>query len=159
MTPRDRLSVARTGRRCRRFRPGRAWIALAAALLTPACATLSASCDGMVGLANLECRSASGDKQAQLALGIAFEEGQGVPRDPRRAAKLYRAAARYTSGTTYVYSPPVGKAPAQVLPVSIGPDVPGLPEAMLRLARLYEQGLGVKRDEKKAALWRERAMR
>lgn len=131
--------------------------ALAACLLASACATVSAGCADTVGLAGLQCRAGLGDKPAQLALGIAYEEGNGVPRDPRRAAKLYRAAALPTSGTIYVYSPPVGKSPGQVLPLRSGPDRAGLPEAMLRLARLFELGLGVERNLEKAASWRDRA--
>lgn len=133
-----------------------AGILVAAALLS-ACANIPADCGDAAGLADLHCRAALGEKSAQLKLGIAYEEGAGVPMDVRRAAKLYRAAASPTSGTIYVYSPPVGKSPGQVLPLRSGPDQPGLPEAMRRLARLYEQGLGVKKDPARAARLKDQA--
>src|SRR5690349_18970327 len=52
-------------------------------------------------------RAQAGDKQAQLDLGIAFEEGRGVPRDLGKARRLYRLAAADSGGRTWVYSPPV----------------------------------------------------
>ncbi|QHL90508.1 hypothetical protein GVO57_06215 [Sphingomonas changnyeongensis] len=107
----------------------------------------------------LQCRAEQGEKAAQLALGVAYETGVGVAQDHRRAAQLYRQAATPVSGIVYVYSPAVGRAPAQVMPVHAGPEHPGLREAMLRLARLYELGLGVRRNPAKAAAWRARAAR
>lgn len=131
----------------------------AAALAVGGCVTVPVGCDQADLVPRLQCRADLGEKSAQLALAIVYEEGVEVPRDYARAARLYRAAASPTSGTIYVYSPAVGKSPAQVLPLRSGPDQAGLPEAMIRLARLYDQGLGVRRDPAKAAEWRERANR
>jgi hypothetical protein len=76
----------------------------------------------------------SGDKQAQLALGIRYEAGDGVPTDPKRARKLYRAAAATTGGTIYVYVPATRKGgKGYVSPVNMGPRVAGLAEARERL--------------------------
>lgn len=62
------------------------------------------------------------------------------------------------SGTTYVYSPGVGKSPGRVLPLRVGPDRAGLPEAKRRLAELYLTGRGLEQDHDKAvALLREAA--
>lgn len=134
---------------------------LAAMLLAlPGCvAALRASCPMGDDLAAIRCRADDGDKAAQLALGIAYETGTGVPQDHRRAAQLYRRAATPVSGMVYIYSPAVGRAPAQVMPVHVGSDQPGLAEAMRRLARLHDVGLGVRRDPAKAAMWRARAAR
>jgi TPR repeat protein len=129
----------------------------AVALAVAGCMTGGSGCGDVAGIERLQCLSRSGDKHAQLALGRAYEDGDGVAQDYRRAAKLYRAAAAPVSGTIYVYSPPVGRSPAQVLPLRSGPDQPGLAEAASRLARLYELGLGVKRDPDEAAEWRRRA--
>lgn len=80
-------------------------------------------------------RAQGGDKQAQLALGIRYEEGDGVAPDQRQAMRLYRQAARDSGGTLWVYAPSPGNgAPARVIPVDRGPRQSGLAEAKLRLA-------------------------
>lgn len=98
------------------------------------------------GLDALTCQAGRGDKSAQLQLGIAYETGEGVPLDPARAARFYRVAAAPVAGTTFIYSPPVGNAPGQVIPIRTGIDQPGLAEAQYRLAQLYRDGRGVRKD-------------
>ena len=138
-----------------RFRAAPLWTSL---LALAGCMTVTPTdCGTGRDVASLQCRAEQGNKGAQLELGIAYETGAGVAPDLALAARFYKQAATPTSGTTYVYSPGVGQAPAQVLPIRTGPDQPGLNEAMLRLARLYELGLGVRRDPAKAARWRARA--
>ena len=86
------------------------------------------------GLQSLAQRALEGDKHAQLELGIRFEEGRGVPCDPARAMKLYRAAASDSGGTMWVYSPPVQKGAAgQVLQIWTGLPQMGLENARERL--------------------------
>lgn len=81
-------------------------------------------------------RAMAGDKQAQLDLGIRFEEGKGVPQDTARAVKLYQQAASDSGGTIWVYAPsPGGGAPARVLPMGKGPRQAGLDEAKARLQK------------------------
>lgn len=87
-------------------------------------------------LQSLAMHAQAGDKQAQLELGIIYEEGRGVGRNINRAKALYRQAAKTSGGVTYVYSPPVGQARGQVIPVQTGVRAPGLAEAGARLARL-----------------------
>lgn len=111
------------------------------------------------GVAALECSAAQGSKQAQLVLGKAYETGEGVPQDYGRAAALYRAAAQFTSGTTYVYSPPVGQSSGRVIPIRTGLDQGGLAEAKHRLGLLYARGLGVEKDAEKARELMESALR
>jgi hypothetical protein len=90
----------------------------------------------------LQCNAARGAKFAQLALGIRYEEGIGVPLDLKKAARLYRQAATATPNTTYVYSPPVGTEKAgRVIPINLGPAEPGLPEAARRLALIKMKAL------------------
>jgi len=85
-------------------------------------------------LQNLAARAHAGDKQAQLDLGILFEEGRGVPRDRRKAIRLYEQAAADSGGTTWVYSPPVGKeASGRAVPIRGQPKSAGLVEARHRL--------------------------
>lgn len=97
------------------------------------------------------------DKFAQLALGKAYEAGDGVPIDYRKAASLYRSAAFPTSGTTYVYSPPVGRSRGRVIPIRTGVAQQGLAEAKFRLGRLYELGLGVGQNAEKGRQLKEQA--
>jgi hypothetical protein len=91
-------------------------------------------------LQELASRAQAGDKHAQLELGIAFEEGRGVPRELKTAEKLYRLAARDSGGTMWVYSPPVGNgASGRVIPLRRGPRQAGLTEAQARLEALDGQ--------------------
>jgi hypothetical protein len=91
------------------------------------------------GLQALALRAQSGDKQAQLDLGVAYEEGRGVGVDLKRAEKLYRMAATTTGGTIYVYQPPVKPgAVGMMVQMDIGPVVHGLEAAQ---ARLYDSKL------------------
>ncbi len=60
-------------------------------------------------LQNLAQIARSGDKQAQLELGIRFEEGVGVAVDLKRAERFYRMAASNSAKMAYVYSPPTSK--------------------------------------------------
>ena len=79
----------------------------------------------------------SGDKRAQLELGIRYEEGRGVAPDPKRAAQLYRRAAMQTGGVRLAYVPAASKnGRGATVPISAGRLVPGLPEAAARLAQL-----------------------
>jgi hypothetical protein len=98
----------------------------------------------------LTCQAGRGDKFAQLRLGITYEAGDGVPPDFARAAKWYRAAAAPVSATTFIYAPPVGQAPGQVIPIRTSVDRPGLAEAQYRLAQMYRDGRGVRKDPARA---------
>lgn len=85
-------------------------------------------------------RAQAGDKQAQLDLGIRFEEGDGVPQDWGRAVKLYRQAASDSGGTMWVYMPSPGNgAKGLVQPVDRGPQQAGLDEAKFRLSALDQR--------------------
>lgn len=111
-------------------------------------AMLAAGCASTLGWSSLKLDVASmpaelrplaekaqaGDKQAQLALGVAYEEGRGVPEDRERARMLYRMAAQDEPGTQWVYAPsPGGGAPAMVMPIKSGVPQMGLKEAGRRL--------------------------
>lgn len=129
---------------------------LGLALVLTGCAHQSTACAG-VGGGSMACRAAEGDQLAQLRLGMAYELGIGVPRDEVAAARLYHQAARlyhqaaaFVSGTTYVYSPPVGRSAGRVIPIRTGVDRAGLPQAKSRLAELYLTGRGVPLNRAKA---------
>lgn len=90
-------------------------------------------------LRSLAIRAQAGDKQAQLELGIRYEEGRGVRTDLRRARRLYAVAARDSGGSLLVYTPPVGQAPGGLTRLEQGPRVGGLEAAKRRLSKLDAQ--------------------
>ena len=73
-------------------------------------------------------RAEAGDPQAQLGLGVLYDVGQGVGRDPAAAYSWYRRAA----------------------------DA-GLAEAQFNVAVMHDTGEGIPRDAAEAALWYARA--
>jgi TPR repeat protein len=88
-------------------------------------------------LQGLAMRAQAGDKQAQLDLGIAYEEGRGVSVDLGKARKLYRLASADTGGTAWVYVPGTRTGETgRVTPVSLGARQRGLREAKVRLEKL-----------------------
>ena len=116
---------------------------LVAGLLLTACTNNSymgiplAEGTGGPALRALAQRAAAGDKQAQLDLGIRYEEGRGVIRNVTRAKRLYRLAAADSGGTLWVYTPSVGNGNrGRVLPIDRGAKVDGLKEARARLEAL-----------------------
>ena len=120
----------------------RALGAAAALLLTPlalgGCAARIPLAAGAIDaeIQELALRAEEGDKQAQLELGIRFEEGRGLPVDLRRAERLYRRAARDSGGTVWAYAPSVAGTPGHAFPVRSEPRQPGLEEARIRLQRV-----------------------
>jgi TPR repeat protein len=88
-------------------------------------------------LQGLAMRAQAGDKQAQLDLGIAYEEGRGVSVDLLKARNLYRLASADTGGTTWVYVLGTRKSESgRVTPVDLGVRQSGLREAKVRLSSL-----------------------
>jgi hypothetical protein len=84
----------------------------------------------------LAVRASTGDKQAQLDLGIRFLNGQGMTADERRACNLFRLSASDSGGPLWIYTPsPGGGAPAQVLPVQTATHTAGLASARVWLER------------------------
>jgi TPR repeat protein len=105
----------------------------------------------------LECGAQRGDKQAQYELGLRLETGDGTPADPARAAKLYRQASSFTSGTQFIWVPGVNGKPGWVMPIRSGPDQSGLAGAQYRLGLMYLDGRGVPRDRGRAVALLRRA--
>jgi TPR repeat protein len=102
---------------------------------------------------DVSCWAATGNKAMMLELAKRLESGDGIAADPERAEDLYERAAAYVSGTTYIYSPGFGKVPGRVMPVRIGPDIPGLPEAKFRRALMHVEGRAVKANPRKGFKW------
>ena len=82
-------------------------------------------CAGIVSdIESLCIRAKQGDTEAQFLLGVAYVNGEGVPRSAGKAARWYRLAAEQ-----------------------------GLPEAQTELAIAYEIGLGVPQSYGEAMHW------
>jgi len=94
-------------------------------------------------LAQLECSASTGDRFAQLELGIRYEEGAGVARNLDRAERLYARAARTERRQRYVYSPPVGRERhGRLITLGTESGSPGLSEARDRLRALRSRRRG-----------------
>ena len=138
-------------------------VVIGLSMLAGCSATQQASCeqraDPMMSdhLASLAC---SDSQKAQYEVGLAYETGVGVAADPSAAAKWYRKAASYNSGTTSVFVAPDAEGREKfgtALEVKIGPTLYGHADAKYRLGRLYLEGRGVKQSRKKARHWFKRA--
>jgi localization factor PodJL len=100
-----------------------------------------------------------GHVESQFMLASLYEKGAGVPKDERRALELYRKAAQAgharamynlavllsTHDTAQDYS----EAAAWFTRAATA----GLADSQYNLAVLYERGLGVPQDERKAYFW------
>jgi TPR repeat protein len=87
-------------------------------------------------LQDLARRAQAGDKQAQLDLGITYEEGRGVGVDLKRAERLFRIAARPSHQRLIAVLPMANGAGPSVLAVPSSETVYGLEQAGVRLARI-----------------------
>ncbi|NQU59746.1 MAG: sel1 repeat family protein [Rhodospirillales bacterium] len=96
----------------------------------------------------------------QFALGLAFRDGLGIPRDPKKAAKLFELAAgkgikqaqleiafAYDKGLGVTPSP--GKATKWYYQAAAQGD----PFAQFKLARRLVAGTGVRKDEAASVKW------
>ena len=92
-------------------------------------------------------RASAGDKRAQLALGIRFETGEGVPVDLRRAERLYRLAAATTHLRDAYYPSVFIKTPGKLVRRYERPRY-GLPEAQARLDALRQRRRAAERAER-----------
>jgi TPR repeat protein len=98
---------------------------------------------------DVACWAARGDKPMLLELAKRLESGDGIARDVERAEDLYVSAAATKFGTIYIYTPGVGKSPGRTIPMRMGPDVPGLPEAAYRRALMHIEGRAAKPSPRK----------
>lgn len=117
----------------------------AAALALPGCATSSsyAGISLKPGAADPELQrlaqqARSGNLQARLDLGIRYEEGDGLPVDYRRAARLYLDAASPKGETLPVVLPATGASRSSVLPLETA-SRGGLHEAQARFVALMKK--------------------
>lgn len=87
-------------------------------------------------LAELAKAAQSGNKDAQLALGIRFEEGRGVERDFGKARELYRLASEDSGGQELVIRRGFFGSLDSYYPDDSEPARSGREEARRRLAAL-----------------------
>ena len=144
--------------------PAKPLIAIIGLSMLAGCtATQQASCEARTDptmsahVAGLACSDSQKD---QYEVGLAYETGTGVAADPVAAARWYRKAARYDSGTISVFAEPTGDERfGTPLDVRIGPLLEGNADAKYRLGLLYLDGRGVVQSRKKAKSWLRRAAR
>lgn len=104
-----------------------------------------------------------GDAAAQLALGLRYLMGNGVPADEWKAqewllksARQDNVAAQVTLATALAFESDRQDLPAAAMWFEKAAAA-GNVQAMSELVRLYETGSGVTRDVAKAAVWQNRA--
>lgn len=98
--------------------------------------------------------------EAQYALGLLSEEGEGVPLDPAEAARWYRAAAErgHPGAQTQLArlcleGRGVDRDPAEAARWLHSAAEQGVPAAQAGLGLLYAEGVGVPRDDARAVHW------
>jgi len=101
-----------------------------------------------------------GDVSAQLALGVIYENGQGVPQDSKEAAKWYRLAAEQGNanaqknlGVMYAYGRGVLQDYKEAIKWYRLAAEQGNANAQNNLGGMYATGQSVPQDYKEAVKW------
>lgn len=107
-----------------------------------------------------EPRAEAGEAQAQLGLGVLYDVGQGVPRDPavayhwyRRAAQAGLAEAQFNVAVMHDTGDAVPRDPGEAAVWYARAAAHGNRRARYNLAQLYESGQGVPRNSDQAQVW------
>ena len=105
-----------------------------------------------------------GDAKAQYNLGIAYNEGKGVPQDFGQAAVWFRKAAEQgipqaqnNLGFLYQQGQGVAQDSSQAAEWFRKAAEQGYAQAQRNLGRVYRDGQGVKQDRGLALLWLQKA--
>ncbi|KAA3628527.1 MAG: sel1 repeat family protein [Proteobacteria bacterium] len=105
-----------------------------------------------------------GYPRAQYGLGVLYDRGQGVTRDPLAAAEWYRRAAeenvweaQLNLGLLYIAGNGVSRDYALAAILFRKAADRGIADAQVNLGNLYRQGWGVERDSAEAVRWFRRA--
>jgi TPR repeat protein len=111
-------------------------------------------------LAELVARAESGDSKAQLQLGEAYAQGDGVAQDDVEAVRWFRKAAdtgdargEYSLGEMYLTGRGVTANLAEGLKWMRRAAEHGDARGQFNLAAMYAQGQGVPKDNNEAAKW------
>ncbi len=117
-------------------------------------------------IVDLRGRAEAGDGEAQYQLGLRYDTGQGVRRDPEEALRWYRSAgeqghtlAALNSGLLYDSGEGVSRDATTAAVWYRKAAEADNGRAAYNLGQLYENGEGVPRDSAQAAAWYERAQR
>lgn len=109
-------------------------------------------------LAILKPLAEQGDSQAQVTLGIMYDYGQGVDKDPQEAMKWYLKAAeqgvpvvQHDVGVKYFQGMGVPQSYEKAAYWWEQSANAGLPDSQFNLGLMYYRGLGVKKDYTRAA--------
>ena len=101
-----------------------------------------------------------GNAHAEHALGVMYDEGQGVPQDDAEAVKWYRLAAdqglaeaQYNLGNSYQLGQGVPQDDAEAVAWYRLSAEQGLAAAQHNLAGRYTRGQGVPQDYVQAHMW------
>ncbi len=105
-----------------------------------------------------------GHAPAQFGMGLSYENGRGVERDPAQAAIWYRKAAeqdladaQFNLGNLYLNALGVPKDPVEAVRWFRRAAEQNMPHAQVNLGYSYETGSGVAKDPVKAVTWYRRA--
>lgn len=105
-----------------------------------------------------------GNKEAQYDVGIMYEKGRGVDRNPRKAVHWLGEAARQGHATAMaelgiIYFEGNGVSPdyAKAFSLLSSASTQHIPSAEFYLGRIYEQGKGTRRNLNVALQWYRRA--
>ncbi len=109
-------------------------------------------------------RAQAGDPEAQYDLASRYAGGRGVPKNPRRAAKWYRAAAeadyaraQSSLGLAYYWGTGVQQNYAKAAEWLRRAGEQNMAGSQYMLGLMHESGKGVPKDLPQAALWHRRA--
>ena len=115
-------------------------------------------------LKNLEQSAAAGDAAAQLALGLRYEQGEGVPRDELKAtewflksAKQGNAQAQFYIGALFADGQGVPKDERKAIEWYEKSAQQGMVDAQFNLGVMHASGRGVPKNPWKAVEWYEKA--
>lgn len=108
-------------------------------------------------IADLRRRANAGEVSAQAQLGYRYDVGNGVAKDDREAAQLYRlaavqghASAQFNLGLMYANGRGVAKDEAEAVRLYRLATDQGYASAQFGLGFMYETGRGVTKDEAEA---------
>lgn len=105
-----------------------------------------------------------GDADAQFNVGFCYDRGRGVQMDPAKAAEWYIKASRedpramFHLGKCYEVGRGVAKDPAAAVNCYSRAASRDLRAAQRRLSECYRDGVGVKKDRRKAEFWLKKSL-
>jgi uncharacterized protein len=116
--------------------------------------------DYVVAREHLGPRAEQGDAQAQVYLGLMYENGQGVPHNEVEAVKWYRkaaeqgdASAQYNLGLTYRSGRGVRQNDREAANWYLKSAEQGDAQSEVYLALMYKNGYGVPQSDPEAVKW------